>query len=205
MRLRALVAEYESGGEMGGLLAEEKRRLQAALDNTKGALKRVKDDVAQKAKLLASLRAARTNDERVLVESRTKQAAAEEKLKRARGEISRRKAQIEALMAAQGLPPGAAPPGAAPLSSRAGQGGRAGSAPLGAQPAPTAAYGGGPGQGGLAAADSEKENLREKLRASSMDRARAKQQAHVLRTKLEDQALRIRDLEEKLEASKVSG
>ena len=48
MRLRALVAEYESGGELGGLLAEEKRRLQAALDSTKTGLKRAKDDVAQK-------------------------------------------------------------------------------------------------------------------------------------------------------------
>ena len=129
---------------------------------------------AAQAKLLASLRAARTNDEQALNESRTKQAAAEEKLKRARGEISRRKAQIEALMAAQGLPPGSAPP-ASQVGGRTGAG--TGSVPLASQPAPT-------GQGGLAAADSEKENLREKLRASSMDRARAKQQAHVLRTKV---------------------
>ena len=151
---------------------EEKERLQNALDNTKSALKRAKDDIAQKSKLLASLRAGRNNDEQALNETRSKQQKTEDQLKRARGELSRRKSQIENLLGG----------GKSPATQQPNAG----------------VSGGGPRKSDDAVVEDEKENLREKLRASKMDVARAKQQAHVLRTKLEEQTLQIRDLEQQL-------
>ena len=48
------------------------------------------------------------------------------------------------------------------------------------------------------------ENLRERLRAGAMDRARVKQQVNVLKTKIEQQSQRISELEGEIGTSKES-
>ena len=167
-RLKAQISSPESDA---AVVATKRQQTDQTLESTKTALQSAREEISRKSKLISSMKQARNKDEQALREAESKQAALEDKLKRASSELTRRRSAIEEMQRR-----------------------------LGNEPVSSVSIG-----GRLEGVDTNAESnvndmeqidsLRERLRAAAMDRARAKQQVNVLKSKIEQQSKKISELE----------